>query len=65
VGEVESEDRVLVLKRIHVTYTLKLGNEHREIAERVHGWHAEKCPIARSIERAIRVTTELRLEPLS
>ena len=61
-GEVEKEgDGVIVIKRIHVTYHLQAGEEHRETVERVHGFHAEKCPVYRSIERAIDVTTSFEL----
>lgn len=61
-GEVEKEDDgVIVIKRIHVTYRLKAGEEHRETVERVHGFHAEKCPVYRSIRAAIDITTEYEL----
>jgi len=63
-GEVEKEDDgVIVIKRIHVTYHLKAGEAHRETVERVHGFHAEKCPVYRSIREAIDITTEYDLEP--
>jgi organic hydroperoxide reductase OsmC/OhrA len=62
VGEVELEGSVIVLKRIHVRYRLKLDPEHRETAERVHEMHADKCPVARSIRDAIAITTELSTE---
>jgi hypothetical protein len=29
------------------------------VAERVHGFHADKCPVARSIGDAIAISTEL------
>ena len=58
-GEIEKDGKVLVIKRIHVTYTLKIADEHRETAERVHGFHADYCPVARSIKDAIDITTEL------
>lgn len=61
VGEVETEDGVLVLKRIHVRYRLAIPDERRDEAERVHSFHARFCPVARSLEGAIEVTTELRL----
>lgn len=61
VGEVEKEDRVLIIKRIHVVYTLKVAPEHRKTAERVHGFHAEYCPVARSIRDAIDISTELQM----
>jgi uncharacterized OsmC-like protein len=44
-----------------VTYTLKgvEGDEDREKVERAHGFHADYCPVARSIRDAIDITTEL------
>jgi len=56
---VEKDGRVLIIKRIHVTYHLKVAEEHRETAERVHGFHADFCPVARSIRDSIQITTEL------
>lgn len=61
VGEVEKEDNVLVLKRVHVTYTLNVAPEHRETAERVHGFHARFCPVARSIGGCVEIHTELHM----
>ncbi len=63
-GEVEKEGNVLVVKRIHVVYHLKLAPEHRETAERVHGFHAEYCPVARSIRDSIAISTALQMENL-
>ena len=60
-GEVETDDGVLVLRRIHVTYRLRAREESRETAERVHGLHAKHCPVYRSITPAIHITTELEL----
>ncbi len=62
-GEVEKEDDgVIVIRRIHVTYHLEAGEEHRETIERVHGFHAEKCPVYRSIRSSIDITTEYTLD---
>ena len=61
-GEVETEDRVLVIKRIHVRYHLKLLPEQREVAERAHGAHQNHCPVARTLRGAVGITTELALE---
>ena len=63
-GEIEAEGGVLVIKRIHVRYRLKLDPDKRETAERVHAMHAEKCPVARSIGGSIAITTELAMEDL-
>jgi len=55
---------VLVIRRIHVVYQLKLKPEHRETAQKVHGFHADFCPVARSIKGSIEVTTELKFEDI-
>ncbi|MEE2846048.1 MAG: OsmC family protein [Gemmatimonadota bacterium] len=62
-GEVEKEDDgVIVIRRIHVMYLLKAGEEHRETIERVHDFHADKCPVYRSICGSIDITTDYELE---
>ena len=59
-GEVELEGKVLVLKRIAVTYTgLDVAEEDAEKVQRVLAVHAQGCPVARSLEGSIRITTEL------
>ena len=60
-GEIEKDDGVLVLKRIHVRYRLEASEADRETIERVHGFHAKFCPVYRSIEAAIDITTSLDL----
>jgi hypothetical protein len=52
---------VLVLKRIHVKLELTAAPEHRDVAERVHGFFADACPLYRSLRAAIEITTELVL----
>jgi len=61
-GEIEKDGNVLVIKRIHVTYYLKVKPDQRETAERVHGFHADKCPVARTIKGCVDITTELQME---
>jgi organic hydroperoxide reductase OsmC/OhrA len=61
-GEVEVEDRVLVIKRIRVRYRLKLRADQREAAERAHAAHLSHCPVARSLKGAIDIATELVME---
>jgi organic hydroperoxide reductase OsmC/OhrA len=53
---------VLVIRRIHVRYHLKLRPEQREAAERAHAAHQAHCPVARTLRGAVDVTTELALE---
>ena len=61
-GEVELEDNVLVIRRIHVGMRLRSAEAHRELAARVHGFFADKCPVYRSLKPAIAMTTELVFE---
>jgi uncharacterized OsmC-like protein len=56
-GEVENEDGVLVLRRIHVEFTLRAPQDARETVDRVHGFYAEKCPVYRSLRAAIEMTS--------
>ena len=65
VGDVGLEDNVLVIRRIHVVLKLKAEESHRETANRVHGFFADRCPVYRTLKPAIDITTELVFEPLS
>ena len=64
VGEIEKEDNVLVIRRIHVVLRLKARQDQRETAERVHGMFADYCPVYRSLKAAIAITTELAFEAM-
>ena len=64
VGEVELEDNVLVIRRIHVALKLKAVESQRETAIRVHGFFADHCPVYRTLKPAIAITTELLFEVL-
>ncbi len=51
---------MLVVKRIEVTYTgLTVADEDREKVDRVLAVHADSCPVARSLQGAIEITTRL------
>jgi len=50
------------VRRIHVRYRLKLDPAMREVAERVHGFHANFCPVARTIGDCVQITTSLDME---
>lgn len=52
---------MLVLRRVHVRYRLRAEEAQRETIERVHGFHARFCPIYRSLQAAIDITTAWRL----
>jgi len=62
-GEVEKdEDGVIVIRRIHVHYRIQAVKADREVVDRVHGFHADKCPVYRSISKAIDITTDYELD---
>lgn len=61
-GQIEVEDGVLVIKRIHVEYRLQVEPEaDREKIQRAFDHHMDRCPVYRSIRDAISVTTSLVL----
>ncbi|MDP3063921.1 MAG: hypothetical protein Q8O40_12035 [Chloroflexota bacterium] len=57
----EEDAKVLVVRRIHVSYRLVVDREKREAAERAHGVHARACPMARTIGGCVEVTTSLEM----
>ena len=57
-GHNEVRDRVPVLTRIHVAYTLRIPAGSRETVERMLSKHATKCPTAMSLKGAVEVTWE-------
>jgi uncharacterized OsmC-like protein len=61
VGEVETDGKVLVVKRINVTFHLAADEKDRETIERVVNVYADGCPIARSIKNSIEIMSELDL----
>ena len=65
VGEIEKEEGVLVIKRIHVVMHLRADSAAKETAERVLGIFADRCPVYRSLKAAIQITTELAFEALA
>ena len=53
---------MLVLRRIHVVFTLQeVDADKVAAAERAHEVFKPKCPIYRSLQAAIDITTELSL----
>jgi uncharacterized OsmC-like protein len=62
-GEIETEEGVLVIKRIHVTYKLRLDSDaDRDKVERAFEHHMPRCPVYRSIGGCIDVTTSLEVD---
>jgi uncharacterized OsmC-like protein len=64
-GEIEkTDDNVLIIRRIHAKYRLAvdhLDDETREKIDRCMEFHPKKCPVARSLEGAIDISTEIEL----
>lgn len=57
-GEIELDGKVLVIKRIHVEYSsVNIPPDKQDAADRALATHQQACPVARSIEAAITVTT--------
>ena len=63
VGEIERENGVLIIKRIHIVYRLAIDadllDDKREAIERVMRVHAQACPVYKSISGCISITAEL------
>jgi uncharacterized OsmC-like protein len=62
-GEVEQEDGVLVIRRIHVQMRLTAAEAARETIERVHGLYAMRCPLYRTLHNAIALSSSFELMP--
>jgi uncharacterized OsmC-like protein len=60
-GEVEQEEGVLVIRRIHVTMHLLAAEDKRQTVERVHGMYAMRCPLYRTLHNAIQLTSSYEL----
>ena len=61
VGQIETENKVLVIKRITITLHLSADEEDREDVERVLEVYEDGCPVARSIRGSIQITSNLDL----
>jgi uncharacterized OsmC-like protein len=60
-GEVEQEEGVLVIRRIHVAMRLVAPEDVKEMVERVHGIYAMRCPLYRTLYKAIQLTSSYEL----
>ena len=56
-GEIELDGKVLVIKRIRLSYTgVEIPDDKRETAERALESHHRSCPVSRSLEPGIEIT---------
>jgi uncharacterized OsmC-like protein len=60
-GEVEEEEGVLVIRRIHVSMRLLAPEDTREKVQRVHSVYAMSCPLYRTLHNAIQLTSSFEL----
>jgi uncharacterized OsmC-like protein len=61
IGEVETEEGVLVIRRIHVKMRLQAPAATRETVDRVHGMYAMLCPLYRTLHNAIALSSAVEL----
>jgi hypothetical protein len=60
-GEVETEEGVLVIRRIHVAMRLVAPEDCWGTVERTHGIYAMGCPLYRTLHHAIALTSSFEL----
>lgn len=61
-GEVETEEGVLVIRRIHVAMRLVAAEQVRGTVDRVLGVYAMRCPLYRTLHHAIALSSSVVLE---
>jgi uncharacterized OsmC-like protein len=61
IGEVETKEGVLVIRRIHVAMRLVAPEDIRGTVERVHGIYAMRCPLYRTLHEAIQLSSSFEL----
>lgn len=62
-GEIETEDGVLVIRRIHLSMRLIAPQEVKATVERVHEMYAMRCPLYRTFHRTLELTSSYTLVP--
>jgi uncharacterized OsmC-like protein len=59
--QVETDEGVLVIRRIHVTMRLAAPEHTRPTVDRVHGIYAMRCPLYRTLHHAIALSSSVEL----
>jgi hypothetical protein len=62
-GEIETEDGVLVIRRIHLSMRLIAPEEVKATVERVHEMYAMRCPLYCTFHKTLQLTSSYTLEP--
>jgi uncharacterized OsmC-like protein len=60
-GEVETEEGVLVIRRIHVAMQLVAPEDAREKIQRAHELYPMHCPLYRTLHKSIQLTSSVEL----
>jgi uncharacterized OsmC-like protein len=60
-GEAETEENVLVIRRIHVAMKLVARQDAKDKVERVHGMYAMRCPLYRAFHQTLQLTSSYEL----
>jgi uncharacterized OsmC-like protein len=60
-GEVEQEEGVLVIRRIHVLMRLVAPEGAREKVKRVHEVYPMHCPLYRTLHNVMQLTSSVEL----
>jgi uncharacterized OsmC-like protein len=60
-GDVIKDGPVLRIRRIEATYHLRVPEEKRDTVARVHSFHADHCPVARTLEGCVEIETRFQL----
>lgn len=58
-GEVHLDGKILVIRHIRVSYSLKLEREHFATAQRALEVHAGYCPVAKTLAPSVTFSTHL------
>ena len=61
-GSTELVDGVIVLTAIEVVYSLRIAPSVRDTVNRALERHQQKCPLSRSLEKAVTVTWRADIE---
>lgn len=59
----ESDGKVLVIRRIRQTFRLAVPERERESVERVLSVYADSCPVARSLKGSIEISSRIEYAP--
>ena len=55
-------DKIPILTKIHVHYTIQIPEGTREIVDKALERHVDKCPTAQSLKGAVEITWTAEVE---